>query len=107
MEKYTLVQDLNAVVETISPNSIVSNTFFKEKNLKSILFGFDAGEELSEHTSNQTAIIQILEGEATVTLGDDRYELKSGAWVCMPPHLKHSIYAKTPVKMLLTMIGLS
>lgn len=102
---YTLVEDLADLIETIQPESIVSRTFYKDDRLKAILFGFDAGQELSEHTASQTAIIQIVQGEATVTLGEDRHELTAGAWLYMPPRLKHSIYAKTPLHMLLLMMG--
>lgn len=104
-QEYTLVEDLAAMIDSIQPDSIVSRTFFRGEREKAILFGFDAGQELSEHTSSQTAIIQIIEGEATVTLGEDRYEVQSGCWIHMPPRLKHSVYAKTKLIMLLLMLG--
>lgn len=69
--------------------------------MKAILFGFAAGQELSEHTSSQSAILHILQGEAGLTLGDDSMEAQAGTWVYMPPRLPHSLYAKTPVLMLL------
>lgn len=100
---YLLVDDLAALLGPIQPQSIVSRTFFKGEYLKALLFGFDAGQELSEHTSSQAAIIQIVQGEATITLGEDRYELKAGSWMHMPPRLKHSVYAKTPLIMQLLM----
>lgn len=100
---YLLIEDAAKLIETITPDSIVSRTFFKGDRLKAILFGFDAGQELSEHTSSQAAIIQIVKGDAVVTLGEDRYELTAGSWIHMPPRLKHSIYARTPLHMLLTM----
>jgi len=102
---YVLIEDLADLIESIQADSIVSRTFFKSEHLKGIVFGFDAGQELSEHTSSQAAIIQIVRGEATVTLGEERHELNAGSWVHMPPHLKHSIYAKTPLIMLLLMLG--
>ncbi len=101
---YTVINDLPALI-SIQPDSIVSRTFCNGDRLKAIMFGFDAGQELSEHTSNQTAIIQIVQGEATITLGDDRHELSAGSWLHMPPHLKHSVYADTPLLMLLLMFG--
>ena len=103
---YTLIPDLEALVNEIQPDSIVSRTFCRDNGLKAILFGFDAGQELSEHTSSQAAIIQIVKGDATVTLGDDQHELSAGAWMSMPPRLKHSIVAKTQLHMLLLMLGL-
>lgn len=103
---YTLIENLHDLIGEIPSDSIVSRTFHREDHAKGIVFGFAAGQELSEHTSTQTAIIQIVQGEATVTLGDDRYELSAGAWMYLTPELKHSVYAKTPVIMLLMMFGL-
>lgn len=100
---YTLIEDLAGLIDTIQSESIVSRTLCKSDRLKAILFGFDTGQELSEHTSSQAAVIQIIQGEATITLGDDRYELNAGSWLHMPPRLKHSVHAKTPLIMLLLM----
>lgn len=102
---YGLIPNLEELIDTIQTDSIVSRTFYKSDGLKAILFGFDSGQELSEHTSSQTAVIQIVKGDATVTLGEDRHELSTGAWIQMPPRLKHSVYAKTPLIMLLLMFG--
>lgn len=104
-KEYTVVENLATLIDAIQAESIVSRTFFRGDRVKAIMFGFDAGQELSEHTSSQTAIIQIIEGEATVTLGEDKYELKAGSWIQMQPRLKHSVYAKTQVTMLLLMLG--
>lgn len=101
-ETYSLIDDLSGLIE-IQPESIVSRTFYRGDRIKGVLFGFDAGQELSEHTSSQAAIIQIVQGDATITLGEDRHELSTGAWVQMPPRLKHSVYAKSPFVMLLLM----
>ena len=105
MADYTLIPQVAGLIETIQPESIVSRTFYRGDGMKAILFGFDAGQDLSEHTSSQTAIIQIVQGEATVTLGDDRHELSAGAWLHMPPRLKHSVIAKSPLLLLLLMFG--
>lgn len=105
MESYTLVDDLAGLVDSIQPDSITSRTFYKGDDLKAILFAFDAGQELSEHTASQSAIIQIVRGEAHVTVGDDQHDLKAGSWLHMQPRLKHSVYAKTPLLMLLIMYG--
>jgi quercetin dioxygenase-like cupin family protein len=101
-DSYQLFEDLSALFE-IQPDSIVSRTFFKGGRLKAVLFGFGAGQELTEHTSSQAAVIQILQGQAAVTVGDDRYELGSGSWLHLQPNVKHSVHANSPVVMLLTM----
>jgi quercetin dioxygenase-like cupin family protein len=102
---YTLIDNVAALIDNIQSESIVSRTFYKSDRLKAILFGFDTGQELSEHTSSQAAVIQIVQGEAIITLGDDRHELNAGSWLYMPPRLKHSVHAKTPLIMLLLMFG--
>ena len=102
-EAYTLIPDLQNLVEEIQTDSITSRTFYKGSSMNAILFAFDAGQELSEHTSSKTAILQIVEGEATISLGDDAHKVSAGAWIQMPPHLKHSVHAETPLKMLLLM----
>jgi quercetin dioxygenase-like cupin family protein len=101
-EPYTLIENLSTHID-IQTGSIVSRTFFKGEQVKAVLFGFDAGQALSEHTSSQPATIQIINGEATITLGDDSHEVVAGAWIHMTPKLKHSVYAKTPLTMLLLM----
>ena len=105
MTDYMMIPELENLIDAIQPESIVSRTFHKDDQLKGILFGFDTGQELSEHTASQAAIIQIVKGEATVTLGKDTHELAAGAWIHMPPRLKHSITAKTPLIMLLLMFS--
>lgn len=101
-DDYMLVENLPALFE-IQPDSIVSRTFFKGDRLKSILFGFDAGQELTEHTSSQAAMIQIVQGQATVTVGEDKHELGVGSWLHLQPRVKHSVHANTPLMLLLTM----
>ena len=88
---------------TISPGSIVSRTLRADEHAKLVVFGFDKGQELSEHTASVPAIIHIISGEADLTLGGEKQSAKAGTWAWMPAHLPHSITAKTPVVMLLTM----
>lgn len=104
--RYTRFENLNETIDAIPTESIVSRTIYKgEDNLKTIVFAFAPGQELSEHTASVQAMIQILEGECTVTLGPDAFDAQAGFWAHMAPNLKHSILAKTPVKMLLIMLG--
>jgi quercetin dioxygenase-like cupin family protein len=98
------VADLLAQLPDIPPDSIVSRTFYADQSLKAILFGFAAGQELSEHTAARPAILHFLQGEARLTLGDHATAAGPGTWVHMQPHLPHSIYAETAVVMLLTML---
>ncbi|HNS04091.1 MAG TPA: cupin domain-containing protein [Anaerolineae bacterium] len=101
---YFHVADLLALVSEIAPDSIVSRTFYADQSVKAIIFGFAAGQELSEHTSSRPAIMHFLQGEARITLGEDVSHAGPGTWVFMQPNLPHSIFAETPVVMMLTML---
>ena len=101
---YTFFPDLSSRLPDIPQDSIVSRTLFSDETTKVVLFGFAAGEELSEHTASRPAIIHFLEGEAELILGEDVYQVSAGAWAHMPPHLPHSIVAKTRVTLLLTLL---
>lgn len=100
---YSFLADLRAEVE-IPKDGILSRTVFNDERLKAVLFGFDAGQELSEHTAAMPAVIHILEGEAEVLLGADRREAGPGTWIHMPAGLHHALIARTPVVMLLLLI---
>jgi quercetin dioxygenase-like cupin family protein len=102
---YTQLNNINEAVQEIPLDSIVSRTVYRDDSLKAIVFGFATGQELSEHTASVPAIVQILEGECQVTLGDDVIEAQAGFWTRMPAKLPHSILARTPVKMLLLMLS--
>ena len=99
---YTYIANLSELVtDDIPADSILSRTFYSDDQLKVILFGFAAGQELSEHTASQPAILHFLAGEADLKLGDDAMQAQAGTWVHMPAQLSHSIVAKTQVTMLL------
>jgi quercetin dioxygenase-like cupin family protein len=103
MSEYTLFLDL--AKEAQPPDKgILSRTLFSDDRLKVVLFGFAQGEELSEHTASMPAVLHFLQGEANLTLGDDKLEAKPGSWVHMAKGLRHSIQAKTPVVMLLLLL---
>ncbi|RMF36435.1 MAG: cupin domain-containing protein [Chloroflexi bacterium] len=101
---YTYVACLSDLVPEVPSDSILSRTVYHDDRVKVVLFGFAAGQELSEHTASQPAILHFLEGEAHLTLGEDSMEAHAGTWVHMPPQLPHSIVAKTPVVMLLLLL---
>jgi quercetin dioxygenase-like cupin family protein len=101
---YTFVADLLALMPEIPADTILSRTIYKDDQVKGTLFGFAAGQELSEHTAARPALLHFLAGEAQLTLGDDTLQARPGAWTYMPAHLPHSIVAETPVVMLLLLL---
>jgi quercetin dioxygenase-like cupin family protein len=100
---YTAIANLLAEIAPPADGTL-SRTLLQNDHLKAVLFGFAAGQELSEHTAATPAILHFLCGEAEVTLGADTLSAAPGAWIHMPPHLPHSIRATTPVTMLLLLL---
>lgn len=100
---YAVIPNLAELVGEIQPDSIISRTFYRQGRAKAVLFGFDAGQELTEHSSAKDAVIQIVQGEAHITLDGQAYDLTPGCWINMPARLKHSVKAKTPLVLLLLM----
>lgn len=98
------LENLENLISEIPPDSILSRTIFEAPHLKSILFGFAAGQELSEHTASQPAVLHFLRGEAEIVLGEAEHEAHPGTWIHLPARLPHSVHAKTPVLMLLLLM---
>jgi len=84
-------------------NGIVSRTLLRTANLRVVLFGFAEGQELTEHTSMQTAVVQILSGECEFSLGGKSHVAKAGDLIYMPPNLPHAVSATKQFSMLLTL----
>lgn len=100
---YTLLHELADQVE-IPTDGTLSRTIHQDERLKAVVFGFSAGQELSEHTASTPAIMHFLRGEADVTLGEDTIAAAEGTWIHMTPQLPHSIRTKSPVVMLLLLL---
>ena len=97
-------QILSLPTETqFAPNGIVSRTLMKTATARVVLFGFAEGQELSEHTSTQEALIQILSGECEFSLAGKPHLLKAGDLLYIPPNLPHALKAIQQFSMLLTL----
>lgn len=82
----------------------MSRTLSQGKNLSITLFAFDKGEEISSHSSSGDAFVQILDGEAEITIGEQKHILNAGEVIVMPAGVPHALYAKERFKMLLVVV---
>lgn len=83
---------------------VISRTLAQGRPLSVTLFAFDKGEEISSHSASGDAMVYIMDGEAEVTIGDEKFSLKKGETIVMPANLPHALLAKERFKMLLTVI---
>lgn len=84
--------------------SVVSNTLVKKEKGTVTLFAFDQGEGLSEHTAPFDALVQVVDGEAEIGVGEEKHSVTSGQVLLLPANIPHSVQAKTKFKMLLIMV---
>lgn len=88
----------------IQDGSVVSKTLI-DKGIGTItLFAFDKGQGLSEHTAPFDAFVQVVEGEAEITIEGEKHALTAGQIIIMPANKPHAVKAVEKFKMLLVMI---
>ncbi len=87
-----------------STDSVVSRTLIENKAGTITLFAFDAGQGLSEHSAPFDAVVQVLDGEAELTIGGEKVNASFGQMVVMPANVPHALQARQRFKMLLTML---
>ena len=83
---------------------VVSRTLSQGKTLSFTLFAFDKGEEISSHSSPGDAFVYILDGQAEVTIGQEKQHLTTGQAVLMPKNIPHALHAEERFKMLLLVV---
>ena len=93
-------------VESIAyaAGSVVSKTIVKKPTGNITLFAFDKGEGLAEHSSPHDALVQLLDGNAEITIGGTPYHLVAGQSIILPANIPHALKASAKFKMMLTMI---
>ena len=85
-------------------DSIVSKTILDKAAGTITLFAFDQGQKLSEHTAPYDAVVQVLDGQATITIDGRAGDVAAGSIIIMPGNVPHAVAATKRFKMLLTMI---
>lgn len=95
-------ENLSAMTQ-YQPGSVVSRTLLQDAAGTLTVFSFDAGQALSEHTVPYNAFIQVLDGEAEITIGGEPVLVRAGEIVLMPGGVSHKVRAIQRFKMLLTM----
>jgi quercetin dioxygenase-like cupin family protein len=88
----------------IATDSTVSRTVLTAEGARLVLFAFDAGQELTEHTAAVPVLLQVLDGALLVTASGREVTLRPGGVVHLPSRLPHAVHALEPSRMLLTML---
>ena len=83
---------------------VVSRTLAQHPTVNVTLFSMAQGEGISAHSAPGDAMVQILDGEAEITIGDEVFTVKNGEAIVMPANIPHALAAKQNFKMLLTVV---
>ena len=86
-------------------DTVVSREIIKKELGTITFFAFDKGQGLSEHSAPFDAMVQIIDGEAEITISGVKNTVKAGEIIIMPanePHARQAV--NMPYKMILTMI---
>ncbi len=97
------VEQLNEMIEYQS-GAIVSRTLLKAANGSTTLFAFDEGQELSEHTTPNEALLVVIEGATVVSIRGVVHQLRAGDVITLPANQPHAVKAEKQFKMLLVMM---
>ncbi len=99
----TLVDDVTALV-AVQAESTVSRVVLQAPGARVVLFAFDAGQELTEHTAAAPVLLQVLSGRLTVTADGRAVDLGPGGLVHLAARLPHSVLAHQPTLLQLTLL---
>lgn len=100
----TDLADMGALVE-VQTDATVSRTILRAEGVKVVMFAFDTGQVLTEHTAAWPVLLTVVEGRLRVTADDRDVELLPGGVVHLQTRLPHAVEALAPTKMALVMLG--
>lgn len=97
------VLNLSTLID-YSEGGVISKQILKSQAGNITLFSFDKEQGLSEHTAPFDAMVQVLDGEVEIKIGDESVLVKQGECIILPATISHALHAVEKFKMLLTMI---
>ena len=100
---HTAIADSTAAV-TIQEGAVVSKVIHRDEDLDVTVFGFDAGEGLTEHQASRPAIVQVLSGRLRFSADGEELDAGPGFWLHMTAGTPHALVAVEPCIMLLTLL---
>ena len=86
------------------PESVVSRVVFRNPGGTLTLFAFAEGQGLSEHTNPNDAVVQVLEGRVSISIGGVAHVVGEGEMLHLPSSVPHELVGEGPFKMLLTLL---
>lgn len=99
----TYLADLASLV-TVQPEATVSRTVLSADGARIVLFAFDTGQVLTEHTAAMPALLTLLDGHLRVTGDGTTVDLVPGGIVHLDIRVPHTVLAVEPSRLVLIML---
>lgn len=99
----TFIENLLDVVE-IEAGKRASKLALSGDAARVLVFAFDAGAELTEHSAPGPILVQGLTGHLEFSTDEETVELRPGGMLHLDARVPHAVRALEPSKMLLTML---
>ena len=98
------IADITSQIE-IPTDGILSRVLHSDTHLRLVGFGFDTGQELTEHSSVRPIIVQVVTGSIDVSAEGITHAMGPSSWITLAPNVPHSVMAREPSIVLLTLLA--
>lgn len=91
----------------VTPSSTTSRVVVNNPALRVVVFAFDEGELLTEHSSPRAVVVQLLDGAIRFTVGDTEHHMVPGDVIYLAPGERHALVADAPSHLSLVMVDVA
>lgn len=92
-------EELPVVAGATTSRALVDN-----EAVRVVLFTFDAGEQLTEHTASMPVVVQLVRGRLRFEVDGQAHDLMAGDVVYLAPGASHALQATEPSLVSLVML---
>lgn len=88
----------------VTPSSTTSRVVVNNPALRVVVFAFDTGELLTDHSSPRAVVVHLLAGAVRFTVGEVEHAMVPGDVLYLAPGQQHSLVADAPSHLSLVMV---
>lgn len=100
------VTDLIAALP-VTAGATTSRVVVNNPALRVVVFAFDAGEMLTDHSSPRAVVVQLLDGAVRLTVAGTEHAMRAGDVVYLAPGDRHAVVADQPSHLSLVLVDLA
>ena len=91
----------------VTPSSTTSRVVVNNSALRVVVFAFDEGELLTEHSSPRAVVVQLLNRAIRFPVGDAEHHMVPGDVIYLAPGERHALVADAPSHLCLVMVDVA